>query len=90
MKKSYELEKFYCRGARQERESRFGKLVSERLTANKRQGCKATYGVLGVGHGVKGSDSERELVEDEVVGLVLLPNERSKHLLVSSARRGKK
>ena len=46
---------------------------------------RKTYGVGRVGHGVERSNGEGELVEDKVVGLVLLPHERTEELLVLGA-----
>ena len=41
-----------------------------------------TYGVLGIGHGVERTDSKRELVQDEVVGLVLFADQTTEELLI--------
>ena len=44
-----------------------------------------TYGVLGVGHGVEGSDGKREFIEDVEVGVVLLLHETAQLLFHGSA-----
>lgn len=44
-----------------------------------------TYRVDRVRHRVERPDGERELVEDEVVGVVLLPNQPAKPLLVDGS-----
>ena len=50
-----------------------------------REVIDGTYRVLGVGHRVEGAECHGELVNDEVVGVVLLADDPPKALLVRSA-----
>lgn len=43
-----------------------------------------TYGVLGVWHSVEGSECHREFVDDEVIGIIFLLDDRTKPFLVFS------